>query len=446
MDVDGCKRQSAFLFWTWFNNQMGESAAAAAEAAPRVHGRGKWGETIDVVSEGGRRGADGGTMVADLARLQQDEQRCTAWAVVADGRGGVAPLRRVTTTVGALLAASRRYGRGLVAKRMRAEARTAFDYELKALSRVRDAYRTTAAVARFTALGVLPGVACLPPPAAGRPRAARDRPPADAQVRPRKAQVRPRPAQVQAVRLADGRGYILSRRCEAPLDRFVFTTDREADAFVAQLLASFADLHAGGLLHCDVKLDNMIWCARERRFKLIDWGASSSVAQLTVRYLRTLSRPRNFASPLAWVAWGAGRAFGTPAVYTGNLLLRYAAAAGGALLDGRFLRLVFSALLSCRAAADREFERGVQRGRWAVDTDAAFRRHIMLRYARSLDLFGFGLAVAYVACVSPEGGLSDGVRARMLELARRLTHAGDDGAFTQDAGEALAWWRSSASA
>lgn len=342
----------------------------------RVYGRGKYGETLDAT------GDDGETFAADLEALP-GEQPCRVW--LGDGK------TRHKTTVARLLAAVTAEGHAFVAKRMLPQAagvaRMAFVAEMRSIARINEAYGGAGKVAHFTTLGGM-RVGGF--------------------------------ADVVGVELHDDRRYIFSRRCDVPLDKHAFGKD--ADHFVRDLLESFAALHAGGLVHCDVKLDNMIMCGD--RFKLIDWGSSERFEQVARRYVGK----GNTASPMAWAAWGTGIA--TPAFYVGYFAVLYGLAP---LKCADFVRLASGAYASFRAAYDKEVQRQSR-----ARSDEGFRRGLLRRYVRSIDLFSFGMVLAHVACVFSKR-LSRRARARMLELARRLTHY-DDPDFTQDAGEALRWY------
>ena len=225
--------------------------------------------------------------------------------------------------------------------------------------------------------------------------------------------------------------YIMSGRCETPLDKFKFT-QKNVGGFVRDILFGFSMLHAGNVLHCDVKLDNMIYCVSDRRFKLIDWGASDTMPAVRKRYM-DVERPKNTSSPFAWFAWGLGAA--ASIVYMSFHALKHA---GDMVGCSDYRSLILSARDSFESAYAKLVDecRNKSRTKPSKNGDEdALRRLVLNRYVRSFDLFSFGFIIAHVAC-SSDKDLTVGMRQRLLKLARRLTHY-DDPDFTQDAADAL---------
>lgn len=222
--------------------------------------------------------------------------------------------------------------------------------------------------------------------------------------------------------------YILSSRCEVPLDRYKFNTS-SVDSFVCDILHSIDILHRAGMVHCDIKLDNMIHCVAEGRFKLIDWGASETQLAMRKRYV-TQQRPKNTGSPVAWLAWGMGAA--TSLTYMGFYFIKH-------IKDMITCRSHRELLISAKDSFNRLLDDGLRAEKARLGDDA-FRRMLVKKYARSFDLFSLGFIFSHIACTVPR--MSKQKKDALLVLARRFTHYGDAD-FTQDAGEALAWWKKS---
>jgi hypothetical protein len=344
------------------------------QTAGAAYGQGVHGRTIDA---GQTRDTD------SLHAALTSAPRVPAW--VAYYRGKKTPYARhpmsaaaMTALVGVLAKTT-----GVVAKEMR--VREAFEVELRTNARVLRAYGRSAE--RFTTLRAFSlGMVGLFVPATGL-------------------------------------HYTLQARCDVPLDRLAFGRPNELDAMVRDLLASFARLHDAGMLHADVKLDNMMLCGRS--YKLVDWGAAIPAAELRRRYLSQVgSRPKNCLTPLAWFAYGLAP------VSLPIFLVRHAMLFGLGTTSLAFQGLMASALASAQAEIERLEAEHADTG---AARDAAMRRHW-----RSFDLFNLGMAIAHLAC-SRSGGLKKAVHARLMRLARALTHY-DPPYYCDDAAAALQWY------
>jgi hypothetical protein len=349
----------------------------------RVYGQGLYGRTMDAADIRG----DPDTMHAMLSVMPpKDRSRCFAWGP--DGRKRTALTAAQFDALAAIVASSS----NAVAKLMHAgpDTRTVFKNEMHAMALVRGAFGDHSD--RCTTLRSM----FIPSPVKGR-----------------------RALEVAGLETPAG-FYVLSGRCETPLDRFKFT-QKNIGAFVRDILFGFSVLHAGGVLHCDVKLDNMIYCASERRFKLIDWGASDTTVAVRKRYMN-IQRPKNTSSPFAWFAWGLGPS--ASIVYMSFHALKHA---GDMLGCADYRALILSARDSFEAAYKRLSK--------ATPNEGDLRRLVLDRYMQSFDTFSFGFILAHVAC---NGGrdVPSPLRRRMMTLARRLTHYNDPD-FTQDAHEAM---------
>ena len=236
--------------------------------------------------------------------------------------------------------------------------------------------------------------------------------------------------------------YMLSRRCDVTLDRYEFRDPAELLEMARDLLDSFARIHAAGVLHADVKLDHMVFCASHsaapsRRFKLIDWGGSVTAARLRRLYLGS-REPKNTTSPMAWYAWGLG-----PQLTVKAFALMHARQFARTLLTSlEFARFCEGSLASFTLAIERmEAEHGSpspseRRRAGLLPAERAVRRAIMDEHSPSFDLYCLGLTLAHRAVSTHAGTADPGVHARVMGLARALTHYGDAGFLGDDAAEA----------
>jgi len=200
--------------------------------------------------------------------------------------------------------------------------------------------------------------------------------------------------------------FVLSQRCGPSLDRYRFD-DAKAARFVADIAQGFTILHGAELIHGDVKLDNMIHCAKTRRFRLIDWGLAEPVKDLRARYLGH-KKPKNYASPMSWYVWGLWKHLSW-ATFVGYYMLK------------AFDKVAHSAeLRSFILSAGRSFTAFMA----APGSSKLSRATLLARYAYSFDLFNFGVVLAVLA-TSKEQRLSRAMRQRLLALATRRTHYAD---------------------
>lgn len=220
--------------------------------------------------------------------------------------------------------------------------------------------------------------------------------------------------------------FIFSERCGPPLDKFKFT-DSNIDKFVDDILKGFAVVHGAGMIHGDVKLDNMIYCEREDRFKLIDWGLAEPVRKLRARYLGH-RKPKNYGSPMSWYVWGLWRRVSW-ATYLGYYLFKW---------SRKFVKCdQFRAFL---LQAGRSFDEHMATPARSGQTRRASSRSALLaRHAQSFDLFNLGVIMAGLATCSGYR-LHAATRGRLLSLATRMTHYGAEN-FVGSAVDARRAWR-----
>jgi serine/threonine protein kinase len=228
--------------------------------------------------------------------------------------------------------------------------------------------------------------------------------------------------------------FCFSNRCDAPMDKYCFSGDSDVCAFVSDILSSFHAIHSSGIFHCDVKLDNLIYCATDSRFKIIDWGKSTTMVGLIDRYTQNKSKsnPNTTASPVAWLAWGLG--YASSLLYASFSTMRHWDSIIVCPRISTFISHVFG---SFQAAWDEKL------GTLHATSlrDHKFRQKLVRQYGASFDLFDFGFILVYIAC--KYGDRIDAQTGdRLLDLARRLTSYGDSD-FIGNAKEALDVWKKS---
>jgi hypothetical protein len=383
-----------------------------------IYGQGLHGRTIDA----GRRSGDDQTLAAELAAAPTSPP-WIAWTVPSPSSSVTSASSRTVRKVAATDAEARELvrqlsggpdARDMVAKRFvdspQSTAKSAFDYELLINQKVLAAYGPRDS-ARYTTLA---------------------------------SKLTWGTERVVGLHVpATGAYYTISTRCSTPLDRMAFA-DRDVPVLVRDILNSFRRLHAGGLLHGDVKLDNMIHCGSRRisksgsspvAFRLIDWGATIRLKEdLPKVYLETLS-PKNTASPMAWYAWGLGPVIDQTflVMHTQLYPRTFFTSPSFAAFCASSLASFHRQLISLTAA---ERERGKK-----VTLERQVRTTIVHRHGRSFDLYNFGLALAHLAYTFGHAW-APATKTRTLALARRLTHYDHPEFVGDDAAAALTFFES----
>eukprot|EP00798_Chlamydomonas_sp_ICE-L_P030952 gene30952-biopygen16783 len=110
----------------------------------------------------------------------------------------------------------------------------------------------------------------------------------------------------KAILSRDSGFYVFSLRCSMSAASKVISSDADMDKFVRETLENFDVIHRAGIIHGDVKLDNMIYCAKDDRYRLIDWGKTADHADMLARYVdNTRFRfVNNTSSRMAWFCSG----------------------------------------------------------------------------------------------------------------------------------------------
>eukprot|EP00798_Chlamydomonas_sp_ICE-L_P008437 gene8436-biopygen3779 len=100
--------------------------------------------------------------------------------------------------------------------------------------------------------------------------------------------------------------YVISLRCSMSAASKGISSDADMDKFVRETLENFDVIHRAGIIHGDVKLDNMIYCANDDRYRLIDWGKTADHADMVARYVDNtrFEFVNNTSSPMAWFCSG----------------------------------------------------------------------------------------------------------------------------------------------
>ena len=212
--------------------------------------------------------------------------------------------------------------------------------------------------------------------------------------------------------------YTLQNRCQIPLDKFKFKEASEVREFVRDIMDSFEILHGAGYLHADVKRDNMIYCEsglEGRKYRLIDWGASTSVERMKKGYLGgTYARPKNSISPIAWFAYGA------------EPIAKWVTMGRAALLhtnaftsSPEFRQFAADAIANATVKIERLIEEtGEAAGINSIEQPRA-RKLAFDRHWRSFDLFNLGFIFAEIACMT-HGGKTKAEHDRLMKLAYEL--------------------------
>eukprot|EP00798_Chlamydomonas_sp_ICE-L_P027927 gene27927-biopygen8503 len=110
----------------------------------------------------------------------------------------------------------------------------------------------------------------------------------------------------KAILSRDSGFYVFSLRCSMSAASKGISSDANMDKFVRETLENFDVIHRAGIIHGDVKLDNMIYCAKDDRYRLIDWGKTADHADMVARYVDNtrFGFVNNTSSPMAWFCSG----------------------------------------------------------------------------------------------------------------------------------------------
>lgn len=84
-----------------------------------------------------------------------------------------------------------------------------------------------------------------------------------------------------------------SAKCDSDLEHTTIT-DENLPLLTKDILATLNIMQRHNFLHCDLKPDNMIYCAKSNKFKIIDWGLSKTADPETYQ-----AGTMKFGSPLA---------------------------------------------------------------------------------------------------------------------------------------------------
>lgn len=233
---------------------------------------------------------------------------------------------------------------------------------------------------------------------------------------------------------AIGRVYFMVNGvCASTIDEHTFDSYASVCAAIHQILEAFGTLHRAQLLHSDVKGANMMIC-ESSSFKLIDWGATASFEEIRQLCMQTRA-PRNYASPLAWYAWGITDDAPDSAVANSIHLVMHAKIVKRRSLfaHAEYQQLTDGAFRSYRDFLSRAYRRH-------NGLDASVRGEVLRDMLPSFDLYNFGLVVAGFA-LSVEC-LDVRERQTLMDLAVRLTHYAHPEFVGTDANSARAMWSS----
>lgn len=209
----------------------------------------------------------------------------------------------------------------------------------------------------------------------------------------------------------------LSKRCDKSAEKLHFD-DRSALRFARDALQSLSILHAGGMVHGDIKLDNLIYCADDDKYKLIDWELADTTSILAARYLKH-RKPKNYASPLSWYTWGIDK-YSSITIF----MLYYFYKHAGWVLRGNSHSHIRDELWDVA----RSFKNFMLR----PDISKLSRRTLLQRYAHTFDTFNLGIILMWI---TKSAHISPGVRTVLSGLATRMCQYDHDEFFptTRDA-------------
>lgn len=217
--------------------------------------------------------------------------------------------------------------------------------------------------------------------------------------------------------------FLFSRKCSKNVEQIHEFTTSSLLGMVTDTLHGFQLLHENGLIHGDVKAANVVHCPHDAvQFKLIDWGLMEKASELVKRYSEH-KKPKNYSSPLSWYLWGVWR-YMSYAMFVGYYMYK---AADPFFSNPDFRAFIKSCLKSFHAFM-------------SAQPNSSERRQLLKRYAYTFDLFNLGVMYARISLDDKLcRHVSSTARRAVLELARRMTHYGDDD-FFMDARHAASWW------
>lgn len=167
---------------------------------------------------------------------------------------------------------------------------------------------------------------------------------------------------------------VFSHKCDSTLESTNITRAL-CDRFATDACEALAAIQTKNFAHCDLKPDNIIYCSRSRRFKLIDWGLAKPL-----KFGNKVVSTTGFGCPLAHYLSG------TPAFVARRLMSIHAWWNDRSWSDSRIFR-------GLDRLARREFDEIVASGEP--------RESLFERYNLKFDLFSIGMCVAH--CVDRFG-------------------------------------------
>jgi serine/threonine protein kinase len=239
----------------------------------------------------------------------------------------------------------------------------------------------------------------------------------------------------KAILSRDSGFYVFSLRCSMSAASKGISSDADMDKFVRETLENFDVIHRAGVIHGDVKLDNMIYCAKDDRYRLIDWGKTADHAEMLARYVDNtrFGFVNNTSSPMAWFC--SGMNYAASLVFMTMIVTRHMERVA---MCPPMRALVAHAYTSFNLAV-RSILGGNPLFKLDKVTDKKLRLDLLDRYAQSFDLYDIGLILTAFVCIYDDA-LSVRMRERALALAFRLVDYGDPSAHLSTARDALRWW------
>lgn len=215
--------------------------------------------------------------------------------------------------------------------------------------------------------------------------------------------------------------FVMNQICEhGTLEKHAFESFEKISKMIEQILDIFEIIHGAQLVHADVKPDNIGVCDDKKgRFKLIDWGATATIEEISQIYAASRT-PRNFASPLAWFAWGLTdeKPTGLEARTFSKVVHARIGRRQGLYSYDRYREFVGTSFESYSKFLNKLYVR-----RDISGLDENVRKAVLKDYVPSFDIYNFGVVIMGVALSLAEAKQVPQSKLDILiEFATRLTH------------------------
>lgn len=161
-----------------------------------------------------------------------------------------------------------------------------------------------------------------------------------------------------------------SAKCDSNLEHTPFN-DAQLSSLTKDILSTFNIMQRHDYMHCDLKPDNMIYCSKSKKYKIIDWGLSRTADPQTYR-----SGTLNFSSPLSLYIGRPLLAFMCPQIVYYSTVYRMKTWA-----NSRIFKELYPIIKS-------EFDE-------IISTNLT-KQELFNTYKHKLDIYNFGLSLSYI--------------------------------------------------